>query len=457
MNKQIIIRIMAAWLLVATLGAAVTTSYAQGGKACPGFLPSRLEIGEMGRPLPGLNPEIFLADEPAATASATELLPDDAVFTVLNGPECLEGSAWWQIDYDGSTGWIMEGMDEEYWLTPVPVLDQTYDDGALTFDYPGGWEVLLDEAGTVLLGEPGTSGVESGAFLMAVYKDAHLIPSLSDAQGTPTELLVLDAAAGAEQGVHYGDPITVEIDGREIAYTYTTSDDLGMDSMVFVIDLGNGEAAYLASVTALGEVTLSQPVAVAMAYSLMVPGQGTPIEGSELSSVLGGGDSDTVVLEGAYSSDDGRFYFQHPADWIAETLDDGAVALINNESVLAVTDLDSFGPDQLFVIIYPTLAHTGDYPVDTVDSNTVASTVVSYYASMGMAAGYMQEGAMETLSVGDREVSYSFAHASTHDRLVLAVDDGMGDFTVMIAIAAPGELEPFIDILVQIAGTVNAG
>jgi hypothetical protein len=439
MTRYTLYRVIVIGLCMITFGNAGLAQAQDDSVTCPGFLPSRLEIGGMGRALPGVQPEIFFADEAAPTASATDLMADDVVFTVLDGPECLDNTAWWQIDYDGSTVWTMEGMGEEYWVVPAPELDQTYMSGGVTFDYPGDWEVLSDQDGTVLVGAPGTTGIGPGTFLIAVFTDAHLVPSLSSAAGTPTELLEIDAAAGAGQGVEYGTPVTVEIDGREVAHTYSVSETLGMDSMIFVVDLGDGTTAYLASITAPGEVALSQPAAVAIAYSL-APAGAEPIASGE-----------TAV----YVSEDGAFTFEYPADWIAEPLDSSGVGLINDESVYSISDLDSFGPDQLFAIVYPTLADTGDYPMDTVDANTVASTVVSYYASMGMVSGYTQEGAMEMFTFGEREVSSSLAHAATHDRLVIAADNGQGDFVVIIAAAAPGELESFKDALLEVAASVN--
>jgi len=110
----------------------------------------------------------------------------------------------------------------------------------------------------------------------------------------------------------------------------------------------------------------------------------------------------------------------------------------------------------LLVVIYPTLADTLDYPVDPSGPNGTASTVVSYYAAMGMVSGYVQEGAMEVFTLGQREASSSLAHAAGHDRLVIAIQDGKGDFAVLIAYAAAGEMGTYKPDLIALMGRVNA-
>lgn len=85
---------------------------------CPGFMPSRLVIGLIGRVLPGDANNV--RDIPAASGNLVGSIPGEGVFIVVDGPECdPAGRAWWLVDYDGIVGWTVEGQGEEYYLEPV--------------------------------------------------------------------------------------------------------------------------------------------------------------------------------------------------------------------------------------------------------------------------------------------------------------------------------------------------
>ena len=46
-------------------------------------------------------------------------MPEGTAFTVMAAPVCGEGYRWWQVSLaDGTTGWVVEGLSDEYWLEP---------------------------------------------------------------------------------------------------------------------------------------------------------------------------------------------------------------------------------------------------------------------------------------------------------------------------------------------------
>lgn len=85
--------------------------------SCPGLLPSRLVIGEMGYLLPG-DPN-NVRSEPTRDAPKIGEIYGGNSFLVLDGPVCADGYAWWQVDSDGLVGWTAESGDGDYWLEPV--------------------------------------------------------------------------------------------------------------------------------------------------------------------------------------------------------------------------------------------------------------------------------------------------------------------------------------------------
>lgn len=84
---------------------------------CPGFLPSRLVVGEPGHVTPGAPNN--LRDTPGLSGNIIGRIPGGAIFEVLEGPECdPAGIAWWRVEYEGQVGWTAEGAGNEYFTVP---------------------------------------------------------------------------------------------------------------------------------------------------------------------------------------------------------------------------------------------------------------------------------------------------------------------------------------------------
>ncbi len=83
---------------------------------CSDILSSRLEIGMEARVIPGESRILRVRPSDAESTIITEI-PDGEVLSVLDGPECFEKMAWWEVTDGENTGWISEG-DEVYWLEP---------------------------------------------------------------------------------------------------------------------------------------------------------------------------------------------------------------------------------------------------------------------------------------------------------------------------------------------------
>lgn len=90
----------------------------QNAPQCPGVLPSRLQVGEMGWVLPG-EPN-NLRSSPTTSGEQIGQLQGSVAFTVLEGPVCADNYAWWRVrDGYGMEGWTAEGNSNEYWIAPL--------------------------------------------------------------------------------------------------------------------------------------------------------------------------------------------------------------------------------------------------------------------------------------------------------------------------------------------------
>ena len=87
------------------------------GAACPGFLPSRLVVGEQGKVTSGSANNVRV--DPNSSSENIGQIRANRTFLVLAGPECADGLAWWRVNYQGMEGWTAEGADDEYWLEPA--------------------------------------------------------------------------------------------------------------------------------------------------------------------------------------------------------------------------------------------------------------------------------------------------------------------------------------------------
>jgi hypothetical protein len=89
--------------------------------SCPGALPSRLQIGHLGTV--SLDPPVAnrVRSEPGREAEILGQLMPGEEFTVLEGPICADGWAWWRVrsQTQDLEGWTSEGDAEYYWLVPV--------------------------------------------------------------------------------------------------------------------------------------------------------------------------------------------------------------------------------------------------------------------------------------------------------------------------------------------------
>ncbi|HLY28246.1 MAG TPA: hypothetical protein VKQ72_18005 [Aggregatilineales bacterium] len=90
------------------------------GGLCPNFsLALRLHVGGQGRVLPGQSNRIRSS---APSGTILTLMPQGSIFNVIGGPLCstdgTSGIAWWDVNFNGTTGWTAEGFGGTYWLEP---------------------------------------------------------------------------------------------------------------------------------------------------------------------------------------------------------------------------------------------------------------------------------------------------------------------------------------------------
>lgn len=84
---------------------------------CPNTLPSRLNRGDNAR-VTLLGTANNVRSGAGTNFNRIGQLAPGAPFTVLEGPSCANGYAWYRVQGDGITGWTAEALDV-YWLEPL--------------------------------------------------------------------------------------------------------------------------------------------------------------------------------------------------------------------------------------------------------------------------------------------------------------------------------------------------
>jgi hypothetical protein len=91
---------------------------------CPGALPSRMVVNQPGRVITanGTN----LRERPTVSAELVGGMPENAQFTVIDGPVCADGFTWWEVRYTNRTGWTAESTSQDYFLESLAPLYQRF-------------------------------------------------------------------------------------------------------------------------------------------------------------------------------------------------------------------------------------------------------------------------------------------------------------------------------------------
>jgi hypothetical protein len=86
--------------------------------SCDGAPEIRLIIQERGRVTDSNNDTLNLRNGPGTTFDILIALNPRDVFTVIDGPSCSGGFAWFRVRYRSTVGWLAEGDAEDYYVDP---------------------------------------------------------------------------------------------------------------------------------------------------------------------------------------------------------------------------------------------------------------------------------------------------------------------------------------------------
>ncbi len=101
--------------------SAPTTTASAG---CPanfaGYLAPRIKVNTQARVIASNSAPNRLRSAPATNAEQLTLIQPGRTFDVIGGPSCGQNYVWWQVVYNGQTGWTVEGqLPDVYYLEPV--------------------------------------------------------------------------------------------------------------------------------------------------------------------------------------------------------------------------------------------------------------------------------------------------------------------------------------------------
>lgn len=125
-------------------GSGGTTAPPRGsGAACDA--PEPVRVGGQGQVTPG--DANRMRSGAGLSYGQVGRIPAGGIFDVLGGPICADGYRWWQVRYNGTTGWTVDG-DQEYWILEVgaPTITGSPEQGTAHQNVPagGGIQILTE-------------------------------------------------------------------------------------------------------------------------------------------------------------------------------------------------------------------------------------------------------------------------------------------------------------------------
>jgi hypothetical protein len=86
----------------------------------PAYLPPRLSIGLTAQVEVGGLPNV-MREQPGTSSNRITDIPGGVPLVIVDGPRCstLDKLIWWQVIYNGQTGWTVEGQNGDYWMEPL--------------------------------------------------------------------------------------------------------------------------------------------------------------------------------------------------------------------------------------------------------------------------------------------------------------------------------------------------
>lgn len=103
-------------IIIFYLVSVFSIGFAQPETTCPGTQASRLVTGEQARviTLDGIN----LRELPDIDSRRINTALRGDLLTILEGPFCSNGLAWWRVEYESERAWTAEGLSDVYFLAP---------------------------------------------------------------------------------------------------------------------------------------------------------------------------------------------------------------------------------------------------------------------------------------------------------------------------------------------------
>ncbi|MFN8529557.1 MAG: SH3 domain-containing protein [Anaerolineae bacterium] len=99
-------------------GAVAPAAPVGGAFQCDGVaVQPQLRVGGTGQVTPGLPNTI--RQQPNTGSTVVGLIPPQGIFNVLQGPVCSSGFIWWQVSYNGMTGYTVEANGSDYYVVPA--------------------------------------------------------------------------------------------------------------------------------------------------------------------------------------------------------------------------------------------------------------------------------------------------------------------------------------------------
>lgn len=227
-------------------------------------------------------------------------------------------------------------------------------------------------------------------------------------------------------------------DGREAAEVIFSDPDADADTVIWLVDLGDGDRGAMLITGRAEDVDAIQDDLLAIAESFVA---------AEVT--VAGITEDGVVLDLTYTNTPGNRQLSYPDGWLIVENQRGAIFVATSGEALNTDVVSELERGEVVALLYPSYVLIPEYPPGSREPSP--ADVVTFFTALGLSGGYEPVGIMEALPQGDAEsaVSLSVNRAQAHERLIISIDTGDDVATILAytRVGGMGEVRPVLEAI----------
>lgn len=333
----------------------------------------------------------------------------------------------------------------------APAATETYTDERISFEYPADWFVCTDCTASrdVAVGNT-ENALNAASFEEFNTGDVQILVVKRASRFFEQQLAApIDNALPPDEALDAILPDELEVtafefdDGRQAAEVVFSDADAGINTAIWLVDMGDAQRGALLVTGATEDVEAVQEQVMTLAETL------TAVE----PSIPGVTDGEVTLTEAFVTE---SYRLQHPAEWVFTETQRGTVFFGTSAETITTERVETLFPGEVLGLIYPTVDLIPNYQPDS-EINTPLD-VVTFLTVAGTSdeSGYQQQVAPEAIQLDEREAAVSLTADDTTAQIILSIaaDDNLITLIAFTPLSTGEDARPALE---AILATVETG